>query len=118
VVALSVVIRLSVQWLALPLPKASHCTFASSTSQKFSKKSLLFYIGGGEKFIKGVFARFRPLQPPKDILRRSSGGWKAESFLVAWRGWLYPTHPKQSLCSGLIRLRRIRLPALKTCFFP
>ena len=74
-------------------------TIASSTSQKFSKKSFLFYIGGGEKFIKGVFTRFRPPQPPEEFHKREAGGWKAESFLYAWRGWKYPTHPKQSLCS-------------------
>jgi len=28
--------------------------------RKNSLKLFLFYIGGGEKFIKGVFARFRP----------------------------------------------------------
>ena len=72
--------------------------FASSPSQKFSKKFFLFYIGG-EKVIKGVFARFRPPQPPVVIHRRKSGGWEAESFMVARGGWLYPTHPKQSLCS-------------------
>jgi len=76
------------------------------------------YCGGGEKFIKGVFARFRPPQPPVVIHRRKAGGWEAESILIAWRGLGYPTHPKQSLCSGLIRLRRIRLPALKACFSP
>ena len=57
-----------------------------------------FYIGGGGKFIKGVFARFRPPQPPVVIHRRNSGGWEAESFLDAWRG--YNTPPTQSsLCA-------------------
>ncbi|MDP2940573.1 MAG: hypothetical protein Q8O13_10975, partial [Candidatus Omnitrophota bacterium] len=72
-----------------PAKFAKH--YVSSTSQKFfnpepnfvlirgSKKIFLFYIGGGEKFIKGVFARFRPPQPPVVIHRSISGGWKAES---------------------------------------
>ena len=82
-------------------------TLASSTSQKFSKQFLLFYISGGEKFIKGVFARFRPPHPPVVIRRRKSGGWEAESFLVAQPGWEYPTHPKQSLSpSGRFRTTR------------
>jgi len=40
---------------------------------------------GGEKFIKGVFTRFRLPQSPVVIQRRESGGWEAESFLVSWR---------------------------------
>ena len=51
--------------------------------RKNSLKLFFFYIGGGEKFIKGVFARFRPPQPPEEFHRRKAGGWEAESFLVA-----------------------------------
>jgi len=36
-----------------------HCTLASSTSQKFSLITLFILFGGGEKFIKGVFAFFK-----------------------------------------------------------
>ena len=74
-------IRLFVFGEFCPHPKfAKH--YVASTSQKFSKKFLLFYIGGacppklwrrkGEKFIKGVFVRFRPPQPAQKILSRRS----------------------------------------------
>jgi len=107
-------IRLFVFVEFCPRPKCGK-HYTSSTSQKFSKKFFLFYIGGGEKFIKGVFARFRPPQPPGEFHCRKSGGWEAESFLDAWRGWQIPTHPRQSLCSGLNPCG-FRLPARKACF--
>jgi len=56
-----------------------------------------FLYCGGEKFIKGVFARFRPPQPPGASHRRNTGGWEAESFLVTEVVTI--PHPKQSLCS-------------------
>jgi len=37
------------------------------------------FVRDGEKFIKGVFARFRPFQPPEGFHRRESGGWEAEA---------------------------------------
>jgi len=61
-------------------------------------------ISGGEKFIKGVFARFRPLQPPEEFHRGEAGGWKAESFLVTEVvGYTPPT--QSSLCARTSALR-------------
>ena len=63
-----------------------------------------YYIGGGEKFIKGVFARFRPPQPPVVFRRREAGGWEAESFLDAEVvGYTPPT--QSSLCARTSALR-------------
>lgn len=63
------------------------------------KLFLLFYIGGGEKFIKGVFARFRSPQPPVVIHRRKAGGWEAESFLDMERGRRNIPPTQSSLCA-------------------
>jgi len=41
-----------------------------------AKKLVLSEVEG---FIKGVFARFRPPQPPVVTHRRKAGGWEAES---------------------------------------
>jgi len=74
---------------------------------KILLKIVFILFGGGEKFIKGVFARFRP-RPAcavvpysfRDIACRG----KAESFLDAWRG--YYTPPTQSsLCARTSALR-------------
>jgi len=99
-------IRLFVQWRVCRCPNPP-LHFSVLNLAKILLNNSFFYIGGGEKFIKGVFARFRP-RPACVIVPYSFRdiAWrgKAESFLYAWRG--YYTPPTQSsLCARTSALR-------------
>ena len=63
-----------------------------------------------------IFARFRPPQPPVVIYSRKSGGWEAESFVVAEVvGKSPPT--QSSLCTRAAMLR-ISAPCAQSLLFP
>jgi hypothetical protein len=102
-------------WVAAKFAKH----YASSTSQKFLNNSFYFVLAAAacppsrKKFIKGAFARFRPPQPPVVIHRRKSGGWEAESFLVA-EVVTIPYPPKAVFVLGLQPFG-LPLPAFKAC---
>jgi len=57
-----------------------------------------FFIRRRRKILKGVFARFRPPQPPEEIQGREAGGWEAESILLT-EVVSYIPHPPSSLCA-------------------
>ncbi len=88
---------------------------ASSTSQKFSKNFFLFYTGG-EKFIKGVFARLSRLSACS--VTRKNFHRQAKPNLPSSVAWLGETPPTQSSLCARASTLRVSAPCAQGLLFP